>query len=105
MDHNKKDGLEIIEGIKQVAQSAVMLAYLMGDSEEHILDCIEKVWREKLTSIDGDALCTALIVCLEMSMAWNDAVEALGDNSGFHRDAFAKRISKLMLEEQAYENR
>lgn len=99
MDHNERDGLEIIEELKEIAQSAVMLASLVGDSEEHILDCIEKVWREKLTSIDGDALSAALIVCLEMSMAWNDAVEALDDNSGFHRDAFAKRISKLMLEE------
>ena len=99
MDHNERDGLEIIEELKGIAQSAVMLASLVGDSGEHILDCIEKVWREKLTSIDGDALSAALIVCLEMSMAWNDAVEALGDNSGFHRDAFAKRISKLMLEE------
>lgn len=99
MDHNEKDGLEISEEIKKVAQSAVTLACLMGDSEEHVLDCIEKAWREKLLSIDGDALCAALIACLEMSMAWNDAVEALGDNSGFHRDAFAKRISKLMSEE------
>lgn len=99
MDHNERDGLEIIEELKEIVQSAVMFASLVGDSEGHILDCIEKVWREKLTSIDGDALSAALIVCLEMSMAWNDAVEALGDNSGFHRDAFAKRISKLMLEE------
>lgn len=99
MDHNERDGLEIIEELKEVIQSAVMLASLVGDSEKHILDCIEKVWREKLTSIDGDALSVALIACLEMSMAWNDAVEALGDNSGFHRDAFAKRILKLMLEE------
>ena len=99
MDHNERDGLEIIEELKEIVQSAVMFASLVGNSEGHILDCIEKVWREKLTSIDGDALSAALIVCLEMSMAWNDAVEALGDNSGFHRDAFAKRISKLMLEE------
>lgn len=99
MNYNERDGLEIIEEQKEIVQSAVMFASLVGNSEEHILDCIEKVWREKLTSIDGDALSAALIVCLEMSMAWNDAVEALGDNSGFHRDAFAKRISKLMLEE------
>ena len=99
MDHNERDGLEISEEIKKVAQSAVTLAYLMGDSEEHVLDRIEKAWIEKLLSIDGDTLRAALIVCLEMSMAWNDAVEALGDNSGFHRDAFAKRISKLMSEE------
>lgn len=99
MDHNEKDGMETIEELKKVVQSAVTLACLIGDSEEHVLDCIEKAWRAKLLSIDNDALPAALIACFEMSMAWNDAVEALGDNSGFHRDAFAKVVLKLVLEE------
>ena len=99
MDRNEQDGLEIIEELKKVTQAAITLAYFVGDSEEHILDCIEKAWKEKLLSIDSDALSSALVACLEMSLAWNNAVEVLGDNSGFHRDAFTKRILKLMMEE------
>lgn len=47
MDHNERDGLEIIEELKEIVQLAVMLASLVGDSEEHMRDCIEKAWREK----------------------------------------------------------
>ena len=95
----EREALKIVEELNKIVQSAVTLAYALGDSEEHILDAIEKAWRAKLLSIDSDTLPSAMLVCIEMSVAWNDAAEALDDNSGFHRDALAKRLLKVLWEE------
>lgn len=97
--NTEREALKIVEELKKVVQSSVTMVYFAGDSEEHILDAIEKAWRAKLLSMDSDMLSSAILVCLEMSVAWNDAVEALGDNSLFHRDALTKRLIKVLWEE------
>lgn len=99
MDYNEQNESKTIEALEKVVRLAVETVHSMGSTEEELLDAITEQVRPKLFSTDAAVLSGVLLGCLKMSVAWNDAVESLGDASRFHRDALAKRLLKVLWEE------
>lgn len=99
MDAELKEAKEIIEETKRMIRYAMLMTYCGGGSEDHVLDALEGAWEEQYNSADNpEKLGCALLIALEMSIAWNDMVAILRD-SVFHQDALASRILKAIWEE------
>lgn len=87
-----------INVLREAMRLGIKTIQLFRGSEDTLLDTLEKTFAKYYKSSDEKYRETMLIMALEMGIAWNNAVDELGDST-FHKDALAKRFLKIIWEE------
>lgn len=93
-----KETKAAIDALKETMYSAMRTIQLIEDSEDGMLDALERTFKKYYKSSDEEYREVALIMALEMCVGWNNMVDELGD-SAFHKDALTKRFLKIIWEE------
>ena len=98
MDAELKEMKMNIEALRETVSFSMKTIQLIGGSEDAVLSMLGDAWAKKYKSSDNENREVALIVALEMCVAWNSMADELGD-SAFHKDALTKRFLKIIWEE------
>lgn len=87
-----------LEALRETIGFSMKTIQLIGGSEDAVLSMLGDSWAKSYKSSDDEDREVALIMALEMGIAWNNMVDELGD-SIFHKDALTKRFLKIIWEE------
>lgn len=87
-----------IDALCETVSFSMETFQLIRGSEDALLDILEKPFVKYYRSSDEEYREEALVIALEMCVAWNNTVDELGD-SAFHKDALTKRFLKIIREE------
>lgn len=98
MNARLKETKDVIDSASEAVISSMKMIQLFGGSEDLALDILEGTLEKHYESSDDASKETMLIMILEMGIAWNNAVDELGDST-FHKDALSKRFLKYIWEE------
>lgn len=87
-----------IDALCETVSFSIETIRLIGGSEDTVLSMLGDAWAKRYKSSDSENQKIALIIALEMCVAWNNMVDELGDST-FHKDALTKRFLKNIWEE------
>lgn len=87
-----------IDALREIVSFSMKTIQLIGGSEDAVLSMLGDAWAKRYKSFDNENREVALIMALEMCVAWNNMVDELGDST-FHKDALTKRFLENIWEE------
>lgn len=103
MNTELKEIKDAIDATNETMRSAMRTFSLIGGAEDALLDMLEGVFAKYYKSSDEKYREVALIMALELGLAWNSMINELG-YSTFHKDALTKRFLKIIWEEESNED-